>query len=734
MIQRKLDWALARLGRADSTPENWFPAHVPGAVQRDYALWQNWPSFFEGLHAQDYAALEDDFWLYRAPLYFELDAAQTAVLVFQGIDYQYQIRVGGEVLSAGEGMFHTVRVDVSRFSGTHTNVEVLIAPSPKSDASGTRSQARFSCKPAACYGWDWHPRLLTSGIWDDAYLQIEDQHCIQNFDVSYQLSDDLTVCTLQAGIQTGAECRLRLRLFDEETCVAEQTVLTKHCFAGCQLQLNAPKLWYPRGYGAQPLYTLQAETLDDADCCLEMARRRLGLRRAKLVMNEGGWVLPGMPKSRSDAPATLEVNGIRLFAKGSNWVNACVFPGEMDRAVYEQLLSQVEDANMNLIRVWGGGFVNKESFYELCDEKGLMVWQEFPLACNEYPDDPAYLAVLEQEAVSILRRLRTHPCVCIWCGGNELFNGWSGMTEQHHALRLLDSLCYREDRFTPFIMTSPLNGMAHGHYLNYDPLAGAEFITTLNKSWNTAYTEFGSPSMADYEDLKQFMSPADVEDCAPGNPVWELHHGFRSWRTVEWLCRTDAEYYFGGFRNTEDLCRKTQFIQSMSYRSNFEEARRQWPHCAMALNWCFNEPWPAVSNNSLICWNGRPKPAYYAVKQALRPTIVSLAVTRHLWWDGETFEGKVWVLNDSLQPLPSIKVQIYFRIDGDERYWGSMDAPAVSAQENILCGGVCFRLPENWSGQIHIRLAVEDRSDMDSEYVYLCRQRNAVSTAGMLNV
>ena len=734
MIQRKLDWLLARLSRADSTPENWFPAHVPGAVQRDYALWQNWPSFFEGLHAQDYAALEDDFWLYRAPLYFELNAAQTAALVFQGIDYQYQIRVGGEVLSAGEGMFHTVQVDVSRFSGIHTNVEVLIAPSPKSDASGTRSQARFSCKPAACYGWDWHPRLLTSGIWDDAYLQIEDQRCIRNFDVSYQLSDDLTVCTLQANIQTGADCRLRLQLFDEETCVAEQTVLTKHCFAGCQLRLNAPKLWYPRGYGAQPLYTLQAETLDETDSCLETAQRRLGLRRAKLVMNEGSWAIPGMPKSRSDAPATLEVNGIRLFAKGSNWVNACIFPGEMDRAVYAQLLSQVEDANMNLIRVWGGGFVNKESFYELCDEKGLMVWQEFPLACNEYPDDPAYLAVLEQEAVSILRRLRTHPCVCIWCGGNELFNGWSGMTEQHHALRLLDSLCYREDRFTPFIMTSPLNGMAHGHYLNYDPLAGAEFITTLSKSRNTAYTEFGSPSMAGYEDLKQFMSPADVEDCTPGNPVWELHHGFRSWLTVDWLCRTDAEYYFGGFRDTEDLCRKTQFIQSMSYRSNFEEARRQWPHCAMALNWCFNEPWPAVSNNSLICWNGRPKPAYYAVQQALRPTIASLAVTRHLWWDGETFEGKVWVLNDSLQPLPPVKIRIYFRLDGDERYWGSMDAPAAAAQENVLCGGVCFRLPENWSGQVHIRLAVEGRSDMDSEYVYLCRQRNVASTAGMLNV
>ena len=119
----------------------------------------------------------------------------------------------------------------------------------------------------------------------------------------------------------------------------------------------------------------------------------------------------------------------------------------------------------NLLRVHGGGSVNKESFYELCDEMGIMVWQEFPLACNEYPDEDEYLDVLKQDAASIICRLRTHPCLVMWCGGNELFNGWSGMTEQHHALRLLDSLCYEYDRFTPFNMTSPLLGMSHGNYV-----------------------------------------------------------------------------------------------------------------------------------------------------------------------------------------------------------------------------------------------------------------------------
>ena len=128
----------------------------------------------------------------------------------------------------------------------------------------------------------------------------------------------------------------------------------------------------------------------------------------------------------------------------------------------------VRDAHMNILRIWGGGFVNKESFFELCDELGIMVWQEFPLACNEYPDEEHYLSVLKKEATSIVRRLRTHPCAILYCGGNELFNNWSLMTDQHHALRLLNAVCYEEDRCTPFIATSPLNGMGHGSYLNYD--------------------------------------------------------------------------------------------------------------------------------------------------------------------------------------------------------------------------------------------------------------------------
>lgn len=736
MRHTALHWELARLSTPNETPNVWFPATVPGAVQHDYANAQSWQPFEYGLNVRAYEALENDFWLYRAPLSFSLETGETASLIFKGIDYRYAIRVGGELLCSGEGMFHAERVDVTRFAGRDTFVEVLIYPSPKCGDPNvpTRDQAARCCKPAACYGWDWHPRLLTSGLWDDVCLQIENEKSVRTLDVSYRLTDDLARCTISADVETGTDCDLLIGLYYGENCLCECRATTQEHAAAVRMQLDSPKLWYPTGYGAQPLYTLAVSTLSADGTVLETRKRTFGVRRVRLVMNEGSWEVPGMPKSRADAPATFEVNGIRLFAKGTNWVNARVFPGEMDEAMYDRLLTLVQDANMNIIRVWGGGFVNKEAFFDLCDRKGLMVWQEFPLACNEYPDSDEYLGVLAQEATAIVRRLRTHPSLCLWGGGNELFNSWSGMTEQHHALRLLDSICYREDRFTPFIMTSPLNGMAHGHYINYDEKEQCEVITTLTHSHNTAYTEFGAPGMTAYEDLKCFLPPESIENCSPDDPNWLMHHGFQVWVYEGWVRKPEAEYYFGGFTDTEDLCRKTQFIQAMSYRAYFEEMRRRWPHCAMALNWCFNEPWPSAANNNLISWNEHPKPAYFAVQQALRPRMASLAAERHLWWAGEIFEGRVWMLNDSLNALDSLSVGVSYRLNGEWIPLTTVHAPALASQSNALCGSVCFRLPEDYAGTIELRLSVAGNPEMDSQYTFLCRTKAECSAVGMLNV
>lgn len=726
MERQYLAWQLGVKQTMDAPVEVWMKASVPGCAQKDYAAFYGWESAYTAPNTDRYKALEDVYWLYRAPLRFDLKENQRATMVFGAIDYRYRISVNGEMLHDGEGMFSQIRCDVTKFAGTDAWLEVLVWPSPKSDDSNTRDQANHSCKAAACYGWDWHPRLLTCGIWDDTYLEIAPKTAVETMDISYRLSDDLKTCSVHVQAHTGADTHLSLAVtLDDKTVVAihGDTVNKTSIF---DFTIEDAKLWYPVGYGEQPVYCI---TVSDGQ---ESKTRKVGFRRSRLVMNEGSWAVVGYPKSRANAPATLEVNGIRVFAKGSNWVNAMLFPGDMNEDHYRSLIQKAVDCNMNIFRVWGGGYVNKESFFDICDELGVMVWQEFPLACNEYPDEDRYLSVLKSEATNIVRRLRTHPSVVMWCGGNELFNSWSGMTEQHHALRLLDSICFAEDRFTPFDMTSPLNGMAHGPYRNYDEGIKEELITSVRKHHDTAYTEFGAPGMSNREVILSFMSEEEFNKCEEGQPAWEGHFGFHAGWYESWVRKVEVNHYFGGFTDTDDLIRKTQFIQAMSYRSVFEEARFQWPHCSMVVNWCWNEPYACAANNSVLCWPDVPKPCHRSIALALRPQEAAFRVDRHLWNAGESFTGEIWILNDSADVLTNGNVTLEYNIGDGWAEWGMLRFGDVDPRRNQKCGVFTAEIPVDYDGLLKIRLKVDGRPDMDSEYSYICRCKKTVKKK-MLN-
>ena len=734
MRKQTFIWRLGFMKDASSVPEEWVPAEVPGAVQLDYGRAHDYRPYYKGLNFEQYKWMEDVFWLYEAPLSFELGDAEKAWLVFKAIDYRYVISIDDTELLRDEGMFSEVRLDVSAFAGgTHT-LRVLLYPVPKADDSDCRDQARTSVKSAASYGWDWHPRLIPSGIWDEAYLAIGSSFSVEALEASYVLTEDLADAklTIQADTSDDGPVSYEVLGPDGASVLSGNGEAAEREFAADCVIKNVEK-WYPTGYGAQPLYTIVVRTLSESGECLSERTRRIGFRRVQLVMNEGSWAEPkDFPKSRSDAPATLKQNGRRIFLKGSNYVSTCIFPGEMTKEMYERLLSLVKDANMNILRIWGGGFINKESFYDLCDEMGIMIWQEFPLACNEYPDDDDYLRVLKKEALSIIRRLRTHPCLAFYCGGNELFNVWSRMTDQHHALRLLDALTYEEDRYTPYIMTSPLNGMAHGSYNNYN--GKEESMQVFARSHNTAYTEFGCGGVSDIEQLKWELSEEEFKNLTPGDPVWIAHHNFSEWQPGGEIFH-DVDYYFGGYTDIADLSEKTQFLQAMSYRSNFEEMRRQWPHCAMALNWCFNEVWPMICSLAIVSYPAKPRPSYYAVKEALRDSMTSLKVPHQRFMGGTDFTGEVWILNDSnIEALPGGTVRVEMDAGNGFVHLGDFPFDSVAPQTNIRLGAVSSLLPNEADGYIKVRLTIAGQEALNSEYTYVLRKtRNAYVLGSFLN-
>lgn len=717
-------WTLGFTDEADGIPETMFPASVPGAVQKDYGAFMGFDPFYKGTEFKKFAFCEDKFWHYKAKLCFTAAENETAYLCFDGADYSCSVKIDSETVYKHTGMFSPFHIEVTKYSGLECDLEVVFDPVPKCGRTNDRNEARKSCKSDACYGWDWHPRLITSGLWGDVYLELKNKQSFDSVDMSYRLSDDLKRAGITLDCKFGCvfDGLLSVRLSENGKECAEYIFPVSGSEKQYEMSFDTPKLWYPTGYGKQNTYVLTAVLTDKNGIEKDRYEKKIGFRRSKLIMNKGSWDKPdSFPKSRSDAPAQLEINGIKVFAKGSNWVNAEVFPCDMTDEKYRELLLLVKNANMNILRIWGGGFINRESFFDMCDELGIMIWQEFPLACNEYPDDDGYLSVLHSEAVSIVRRLRTHPSVVLWCGGNELFNSWSGMTDQNHALRLLNAVCYGEDRFTPFIATSPLMGMSHGHYTSYDAAEKKETLQLFREAHSTAYTEFGTPSLASEKVLRLFADENDFDDFTPENDVWREHHAFGAWLDGSWTDYDAIIHFFGKTGDLRDTIAKSRFIQAMNYRACFEEMRRQSPHCAMAINWCFNEPWPTAANNSIVSWENEPKPSYYAVCDALRPQAASLETEKLLWFSGEMFRGRVWILNDSLNVLHGGEVTVSSEINGKTYKCGTFDFGNVMPQTNIEIGAVSLMLPDDAAGLINVKISVVDRPKLSSEYSFPCR-------------
>ncbi|WP_205943665.1 glycoside hydrolase family 2 protein [Pedobacter cryophilus] len=733
-INSQLKWKIAYHKTESEIPEKWLPATVPGAVQLDVMKAENYKQpYWYADNFKQFDWMEDYFFSYKTV--FKRPSLPKGNRVFfhsKGIDYQFKLILNGINIFEQEGMFTYVDIDLTDKLKDENELKIILMPIPKIKEAATyipgsetyRQNARESVKPAVSYGWDWHPRLVTRGIWDETYLSVRKSIHLTDFDISYTLNDEFKNANLSLSLK-GENLkgkRYKWALIDNKGSV----VFTKtgsfnsnneEVFAN----INNPALWWPNGYGAPTLYQSEILLLDKRGKLLDKKQSKVGFRKISMIMNDGEWdKSAGFPITRNRAPASLEVNGKRIFAKGSNWVHPEIFVGLINKDTYQKQLQLVKDANFNLIRVWGGGITNKESFFDICDEKGILVWQEFPLACNNYTNDAKYLSVLQQEATSIINRLKKHASLAIWSGGNELFNSWSRMTDQSLALRLLNSLCYQLNPQTPFIYTSPLYGMGHGSYVFFDKdnSKGNEVFQWLAKSDNTAYTEFGIPSVANLDVLKQFIPSNELFPPKKGTS-WETHHAFGAWGENRWLELPFLEDYFGKISSLENLVIYSQLTQSEGLKFIYEEARRQKPYCSMALSWCFQEPWPTAANNSLVNWPNAVKPAYYQVANACRPVLASISAPKFLWIEGEEFSCELYLLNDTYDTLKSGTIKVSLLYDDKKVDFASWDFKEPKQFENTKGPKATIKLPVMKNGLFIIKAEVVGMPQYNSTYTFL---------------
>ncbi len=686
-----------------------FPASVPGNVQLDYITAH--PEFVSdvnyGMEHKKMVQLEPYTWFYKTTLDFVRNDDEKLWFVTEGIDYIWTLILDGKEFYTHEGMFTRVDIcldDVSEELFGHPlekGMEFCIKIHPHPMLEGMpmdRNQAAQCCKPPVAYEWDWHPRVIPSGLWDECYIESRDDNYIGRTEARYSLEKDFSSAklTITSDVKKAAE----VNVYAPNGEVVAHGTTVNGVF---ETVVDSPLLWWCNGYGEPNLYKYTVKLGENT------VEKYVGFRRIELTMNTGRFVEPQkFPKSRAYPPAQLTLNGINVFAKGSNYVNQDIFTGTLTREKYEENIRFAHAANMNILRCWGGTGCQKEEFYSLCDQYGIMIWFEFPLACNDYYDSVDYLTTLKQEATAIVLKLRSHPCISIWCGGNELFNSWSGMTDQRLALRLLNSITLELAPEIPYNPTSPIWGMKHGGYTFLDPTTGVDQFTLFSSTEATAYTEFGIPSTPSADYLRSFIPEDELFPPKPGG-VWQAHHAFWAWNGEEaWLCLKTLDR-FGDISSLEALVETSNWLQQVGYKAIFEEARRQKPLCAMAINWCWCEPWKCAANNSLIAYPNIIKPGYYAVKDSLRNITPSARFTKFSWDAGQPCVFETWLLNDGkISSCGTITATV--ELDG-VKYFVGIDNISTEANQNTKGQTHSFEIPANIAPKTRMKVALVYESD-----------------------
>lgn len=661
----------------------WLPATVPGTAHGALLAAGRIPDPFYGRNEADVRWVAERRWVWR--LGFEAgELAEREELVFEGLDTYCTVWLNGERLLQSDNMFVPRRVDVrSRLKPGRNELllcfEPALAQARKVEAVHGKRQlwngdsARLHARKAQYhFGWDWGPELIVSGPW-----RAVRRHSWSARIDDLQLRSDVDVASRHATLQVaarlvgaGAGQRLAFELLDPEgRSVAAHTVAADAPHA--LLTLADARLWWPRGLGEQPLYTLVARLLDGERVLAEDSRRT-GLRTLRLVQ--------APVRGEAGTSFHFEVNGQQVFAGGANWIPDDNLLERITPARYRERVAQAAAANMNMLRVWGGGIYEHEAFYEACDEQGLLVWQDFMFACGLYPANEAFQASVRAEAEGQVKRLRHHACLALWCGNNEDYMlaesvglAGPGVAAERFEARalyegLLPEVCAALDPGRPYWPGSP--------FTPGDGAKSSDATVGDRHSWEVWHQQM-LPYQR-YGDVQaRFVSEFGMQShpsLALLESVLPEEERFPESRTVQWHNKAGsasgpdghrrlAVYLADNLRVGPTLAEHvyaTQFVQAEAMRVAYQDFRRRWQQPGAravggALVWQLNDCWP-VTSWALIDSAGTVKPAWHAVRRALAPLAVAVRL--------EAGQARLAVMNGGLAACaPMLQLRV-FAMDG----------------------------------------------------------------------
>lgn len=612
------------------------PAQVPGTAHTDLLT--------AGLVDDPYVDLGEKalVWAHRAQwLYSRALTVQTAAddervdLVFDGLDTVAEISLGGRRVGSTANQHRGYRFDVrSLATGEPQQLEVLFRSALETaEAEQERIGARPGAyhhplnmvrKMACSFGWDWGPDLQTAGIWKPVRLERWRTARIASVRPLVTIDGSATVAVHvdveRSGLQDATDLAVTVMLGGRRVT---GTVEAGASATVVRVVVADPQLWWPVGYGDQPLYDLRVELAD-----LDAWERRIGLRTVEL----------DTPDDEDGTAFTFVINGVPVFAKGANWIPDDHLLTRITRDRLARRLDQAVDANLNLLRVWGGGIYESDDFYDLCDERGLLVWQDFLLACFAYPEEEPHRSEFEAEARENVTRLSSHPSLVLWNGGNENIWGHEDWGWKEKLGELTWGAGYYDDLFpgvvaelaptTPYSAGSPVsphrpdvhpNDPDHGTHHQWEVWNRIDY-THYRDDIPRFCSEFGYQGPPTWATLERAVRNADGAPLAKEDEVWLLHQKAEDGNGK--LDRGMAPH-LGVPTDFTDWHWATQLNQARAVAYAITHYRSWWPRTAGSIVWQLNDCWP-VTSWAAIDGDGRPKPLWWALRAAYADRILTV--------------------------------------------------------------------------------------------------------------
>jgi beta-mannosidase len=667
------EWKLQQAGTKDI-----IKAIVPGAVHTDLiAAGKISDPYYQDNEDRVQWIGEVD-WIYRRSFAISRDFLdqEQVLLRCEGLDTLAGIKINGKAVAETDNMFRTYEFDVKdvlkagentievRFDSTIPYIKKRNAehPIPLRDPPHGVEGANWVRKEQCNYGWDWGPCLLTCGIWRPLKLvagkvtRIKDvyigQKHLKNGSVTLDITAELT-----AKAKSGSTASVIVTLGAKE--VANGDITFKAGKGNVTLDIKQAKLWWPNDMGKQPLYNVTVNLLAKDDTLLDTVTKRIGLRTLRLQRKKDTW----------GESFEFVVNGMPFFAKGACWIPADTFATHLTYADYSDLIKSSAEAHMNMLRVWGGGFYETDAFYDLCDEYGICVWQDFMFACATYPTfDKSFMDNVYAEFDDNIRRLRHHPGIALWCGNNEMEQGWVGDEWNDRQMswsdygklfdKMLPEICKKLDPerdYWPCSAHSPIGDRRDHSNPNWgdahlwDVWHGKKPFEWYRTAMHRFCSEFGFQSFPEPKTVYGYTAPQDRNITSY---VMEHHQRSGIGNTTIMTYMLDWFRLPGDFEKTLFL---SQILQGMAMKYGVEHWRRNMPRTMGTLYWQLNDCWPVASWAS-IDYHHRWKALHYMAKEFFAPVLVSGVEniekgTVEIWVNNdhpETFKGDVsWTVTDA---------------------------------------------------------------------------------------